>query len=201
VTIEGTRCLGTAFLDRDGTINRKAATNDYVKSAKEFVLLPDVVQAIRSLNEARFRVIVVTNQRGIARGRMTEESLRSIHAYMLEQLAAGGATIDAIYYCPHDEGSCTCRKPEVGMFLRAAEEHPDVSFARSAMFGDSDADMDAGTTLGMVCVRIGSGGMREADDCGDVDLVEHRAPTLLEGVRWLLSQRVTSQESSLGIGA
>lgn len=182
------RFSGTVFLDRDGTINRKAADDDYIKTVEEFALLPAVPEAIRALNETGRRVIVVTNQRGIALGRMSEEDLDRIHAHMVSQLAAEGATIDAIYHCPHDHHSCTCRKPGVGMFLLAAAEHPDVRLATSAIVGDSSSDMEAGTTLGMTRVLI------ETADAGEnrgPATFDHRAPTLRDGIDWLLGRSAT----------
>lgn len=182
---EASRFEGTVFLDRDGTINRKPPDDDYVKTVEEFVLLPAAAEAIRTLNSARRRVIVVTNQRGIALGRMTEHDLEEIHEYMLEQLAAVKASVDAIYHCPHDRAACACRKPQVGMFRRAAAEYPDVTLRESAIFGDSGSDMLAGTKLGMTRVLIANEG--EADGV-DAATFHHRVPTLIDGVHWLLAQ-------------
>jgi D-glycero-D-manno-heptose 1,7-bisphosphate phosphatase len=150
--------LGTAFLDRDGTINRKAPDGDYVKSVRELELLPGAADAVAALSAAGLRVIVVTNQRGIARGLMSEDDLREIHAHMLRELARAGARVDAVYHCPHAEGECACRKPAVGLFERARRDFPDIDFARSVVIGDSARDMDAGRALSARLVRIGSGG-------------------------------------------
>jgi D-glycero-D-manno-heptose 1,7-bisphosphate phosphatase len=188
VSADLARFSGTVFLDRDGTINRKAAEDDYVKTLEEFEFLPAAPEAIRALNETGLRVIVVTNQRGIALGRMSEDDLNRLHAHMVRQLADEGATIDAIYHCPHDRDSCTCRKPGVGMFLRAAAEHPGVRFDTSAIIGDSPADMEAGTTLGMTRVLIERPG---TDQNRHSDAVDHRAQTLREGVDWLLRRSAT----------
>jgi D-glycero-D-manno-heptose 1,7-bisphosphate phosphatase len=190
------RVAGTVFLDRDGTINRKAPSGDYVKTVAEFAFLPTAPQAIRALNEARHRVIVVTNQRGIALERMTEEDLRRIHDHMFEELAASGAAVDTIYHCPHDHGMCECRKPQVGMFLRAAADHPDIKLDRSVMFGDSQSDMAAGTTLGMVRVLVQTAGVRAPMSSVDTDMVDHRANTLLDGVEWFLAQDLRTEYSA-----
>jgi len=185
----GSRALGTVFLDRDGTINRKAASGDYVKKVDEFALLPGAVEGVRALNNAGQRVIIVTNQRGIALGRMSEEDLAAIHQHMVERFAEAGASVDAIYYCPHDYGSCDCRKPEVGMFLRAAQERAGVILSESAIVGDSRSDMQAGTALGMVRVLIGSDGdPRSKDWCVRADF-DYCAPSLIDGVEWLLRAR------------
>ncbi|MEA2428003.1 MAG: D-glycero-D-manno-heptose 1,7-bisphosphate phosphatase [Thermoleophilaceae bacterium] len=143
--------LTTVFLDRDGTINVKAPEGDYVKSWEEFELLPGAVEAVRALRDAGLRVVIVTNQRGIALGRMTEDDLAEIHSRMLEQLGP----VDAVYHCPHDEGECDCRKPLPGMLVRAAEEVPGVDLARSVTIGDSESDMEAGRAAGTRTLLIG----------------------------------------------
>jgi D-glycero-D-manno-heptose 1,7-bisphosphate phosphatase len=112
--------------------------------------------AIRRLNDEGLRVVVITNQRGIALGRLTEERLVSIHAHMSRLLELeSGAHVDGVFYCPHQIGACRCRKPGVGLFLQARERWPDIDFATSAMVGDSDADTLAGRALGMATLQLG----------------------------------------------
>ena len=151
----------TVFLDRDGVINRKPPEGDYVKSWEEFEFLPKVPEALRLLKEAGMRLIIVTNQRGIARGLMTERDLEEIHKHMLAELARFQASIDAIYYCPHEEGVCDCRKPRVGLFRQAQQDFPDIDFANSAIIGDSLKDMEAGTRLGSLTIFIADGTEKE----------------------------------------
>jgi D-glycero-D-manno-heptose 1,7-bisphosphate phosphatase len=104
------------FLDRDGVINRKAPEGRYVTRWEDFHVLPGVVEGIKLLNRTGFCVIVVTNQRCVAKGLMTLSDLENIHQRMCDLLARAGATVDAIYYCPHAlEPSCSCRKPAPGM--------------------------------------------------------------------------------------
>lgn len=158
----------TVFLDRDGTINVKAPEGDYVKSWEEFEFLPGAVDAVRALHEAGRRVVIVTNQRGIALGRMTEADLDEIHERMLD--AIGPGAVAAVYHCPHDDGECDCRKPRPGMLLRAAAEIPGVDLANATVIGDSDSDVEAGRAVGANTIRIG------AD-----------AASLAEAVRWLLA--------------
>jgi D-glycero-D-manno-heptose 1,7-bisphosphate phosphatase len=144
------------FLDRDGTINQKAPEGDYVKTLRELRLLPRAALAIRRLNDARVPVVVVTNQRGIALGRMTESDLRAIHRELEKRLRrTAGAHIDAFLYCPHDEGECDCRKPSIGMFLRAKDLFSDLHLDRAVMIGDSPADVTAGRRAGMATIQIG----------------------------------------------
>src|SRR5271166_1808200 len=110
-----------AFLDRDGVINRKAPEGKYVTRWEDMEFLPGVREAIRRLNNAGFLVIVASNQRCVARGLITADELDSMHARVRREFQAAGATIDAIYYCPHDsQPPCNCRKPHPGMLLEAA---------------------------------------------------------------------------------
>jgi D-glycero-D-manno-heptose 1,7-bisphosphate phosphatase len=147
---------GAAFLDRDGTINAKPAEGGYVESVEELHLLPGVGSAIQRLNEAGLKVFVVTNQRGIARGRLTVDELERIHSRLRQMIDRdAGARVDDFFYCPHHAGTCSCRKPEPGMFYQAAERWPEVDLGQSAMIGDSAIDMEAGQRLGMTSIRIG----------------------------------------------
>lgn len=148
---------GAAFLDRDGTINAKAGgKGNYVETPDQLVLLPGAAAAIRRLNDAGFKVVVITNQRGVALGRMTHEDLDRVHARMRELLEReAGAHVDDIFYCPHQIDSCSCRKPDVGLFLEAKDRWPEIDLPASAMVGDSDNDVIAGSRLGMQTIRLG----------------------------------------------
>jgi D-glycero-D-manno-heptose 1,7-bisphosphate phosphatase len=144
----------TVFLDRDGVINRHRQ-DDYVKSWSEFEFLPLAKDALRLLAEREYRVLVVTNQRGVARGCLTEADLAAIHALMIDEASQEGGEIEAVYYCPHEIGLCGCRKPATGLFLEAQREYPDVEFTRSIVIGDSLSDMEAGTRLGCRNIFVG----------------------------------------------
>jgi D-glycero-D-manno-heptose 1,7-bisphosphate phosphatase len=145
-----------AFLDRDGTINEKAPDGDYIKHPGELSLLPRAAGAIRRLNDAGVTVIVVTNQRGIALGRMTEADLEEIHAELAARLeAAAGARIDAFFQCPHGLDECDCRKPGTGMFTNARKRYPWIDLGASVTIGDSVSDVEAGRALGMRTLQIG----------------------------------------------
>jgi D-glycero-D-manno-heptose 1,7-bisphosphate phosphatase len=149
---------GAAFLDRDGTINVKAGgKGNYVERPEQLVLLAGAAPAVRRLNDAGLKVIVITNQRGIALGRMTHEDLDRVHARMSELLASeAGAHVDDIFYCPHEIDACDCRKPDVGLFLQAKERWPEIDLAASAMVGDSENDVIAGRSLGMTSIWLGT---------------------------------------------
>ena len=147
--------MTTVFVDRDGVINEKPEAGKYVTRWRDFRFLPGSIEAIRLLNEAEVRVIVITNQRGIALGVMSVEQLQGVHHRMSEELQALGAHLDAIYCCPHAEDSCDCRKPRAGLFLQAKSEFPDIVFREAFVIGDSDRDMKAGRRLGAQLIRIG----------------------------------------------
>ncbi len=137
------------FLDRDGVINRKPPDGEYVRSWDQFEFLPGSIEALRHLTErGRGPVIVVTNQRGVARGLMSIEDVEDIHARMLATLAAHGARVAAIHVCPHEVGTCDCRKPALGLFLRATRDDPLLDLSASAVVGDSLSDLEAGSRLG-----------------------------------------------------
>jgi D-glycero-D-manno-heptose 1,7-bisphosphate phosphatase len=142
------------FLDRDGVINRKALEGQYVTRWEDFDLLPGVIEAIAELNRAGLSVFVVTNQRCVAKGLATEDELKNLHRQMSEHFRSAGATVDAIYYCPHDlEPPCSRRKPSPGMLLDAARSHG-LDLRASWMIGDSESNIQAGKSAGCKTVRL-----------------------------------------------
>jgi len=144
------------FLDRDGVINRKPREGDYVTRWEDFHILPGVAEGIALLNRAAFLVIVVTNQRCIAKGLMSAAELEKMHERMTELLAKAGAIVDGTFYCPHEiEPACDCRKPAPGMLLNAARLHG-IELSASWMIGDSDIDVEAGRNAGCKTVRLWS---------------------------------------------
>lgn len=169
----------TAFLDRDGTINEPPPEGEYLDSPADVRLIEGVAEAIGTLNEHGARVVVVTNQRGIALGKMSEADLRAVNERVEAELAHSGAHLDAILHCPHHEGACDCRKPGTGMFERAAREIDGVEIAGGAMVGDSAIDIEAGRRLGLTTVRIGAPAPADPE-------ADHAAESLLDAVEWLL---------------
>ncbi len=142
------------FFDRDGVLNRKPPEHDYVKSYEEFFWNEGARELIKKINDLGFLVIVISNQRGIARGMMTVAFVDDLHRRMNRELAETGACIDAFYYCPHDTSDkCACRKPEIGMFLKAAKEW-DIELSRSFAVGDSDSDTTAAAKSGCKTIKI-----------------------------------------------
>lgn len=147
----------TLFLDRDGVLNRRLV-GDYVKSPDELEVLEGVKEAVDELGTVFGRIVVVTNQRGIALRQMTEGDLEKVRIAFLARLGASAPKIDAIYYCPHDRhDGCDCRKPGPGMAHQAQGDFPEIDFNKSIIVGDADSDMQFGRNLGMVCVWIDTG--------------------------------------------
>jgi D-glycero-D-manno-heptose 1,7-bisphosphate phosphatase len=142
------------FLDRDGVINCKAPEGEYIARWSDMKLLPGAESAIAVLNRSGRRVMVVSNQRGIALGRYTGADVEAIHTELQRHLAAHGAHIDAFYYCPHDEDQCDCRKPKTGMFEQAFRDFPGSSRANSLIIGDSISDVEAARKLGIPAIFI-----------------------------------------------
>lgn len=142
------------FLDRDGTISEEMG---YVNHIDRLQIFPFAADAIRQLNEAQIPVIVITNQSGIARDIFPESLVHQVHKKMISQLAAGGAWIDGIYFCPHKtEDACECRKPNPGMIERAAREHG-LDLAGSWVVGDRYADLEMAHAVGARGILVMTG--------------------------------------------
>ena len=178
------------FLDRDGVINRKPPEGDYVTRWEDFHILPGVVEGIAQMNRAGFDVIVVTNQRCIAKGLMTVADLEKMHQRMSDFLASDGATIDAIYYCPHEIGAGlplpqTCARNAQWTPLR---EHG-IELSTSWMIGDSDIDMEAGKNAGCKTARLLIESVDgRASDSGASSSADIIASSLLDAVGQILQR-------------
>jgi len=152
------------FLDRDGLINEPPpAEQRYLLHPGEFRLMPGIAEAIALLNQARIPVFVVTNQKGVATGRLTPQTLDAIHARMSQLLAEHGASLQAVYACTHQESdACDCRKPAPGLLLRAAREQG-VDLSAAWMIGDQPRDVLAGRAAGCRTLLVGP------EKCPDAD--------------------------------
>lgn len=144
----------TLFLDRDGVINVRKMGN-YVTNPKEFIFLPGVQEAISFFTNKFYKIVVVTNQQGIAKGLMSECNLLDIHRYMLDELKKSNGIIDKCYFAPGLRSEDNyLRKPNVGMALQAQTDFPEINFSKSIMIGDTDSDIVFGKNLGMKTVRV-----------------------------------------------
>ncbi len=179
------------FVDRDGTLIEEAG---YLDRLDRVAIFPWTVDAIRLLNREGFRVVVVTNQAGVAKGMFDEAFVNETHRFLDGKFAAGGARIDGYYYCPHfAEASveryrqvCECRKPKPGMLHRAARELG-LALDRSFMVGDRWSDVEAAQAAGARGVLVKTG-------YGVIDAVHPRdgvgaalvAANLMEAVAWIV---------------
>lgn len=144
----------TVTLDRDGVLNKKPPKAHYVRTWDEFEWLTGAKEALRLLTAAGYRVIVVSNQAGIARGAMTEAALTHIHEQMKAEAAQAGGRIEAVYCCLHDwDEGCECRKPKPGMLFQAQRDfHLDLS--RTLFIGDDERDAQAAAAAGCASVLV-----------------------------------------------
>ncbi len=143
------------ILDRDGVINHDS--DDYIKSPDEWELIEGSGLAIAKLNKLGFKVAVITNQSGIARGYFSLSTLGSIHQKLLDYIENQGGQIDAVYFCPHGPGdNCECRKPLAGMFKDLAEQHV-VDLSNCYAIGDSIRDLEAGHSVNCKPILLKTG--------------------------------------------
>lgn len=181
------------FLDRDGTMIHEVG---YLSRVEDIAWYPGSIDAIRLLNRAGYRVVVITNQGGIGLGLFDDAFVRAVHARLDADLAGGGARVDDWQWCPHHpralieslRGPCACRKPGRGMIDAACARHP-IDLARSWVVGDRDVDLGVAAAAGAtgVLVRTGHGardesaGARRPDQPGVRDLMEAVAHILTTG--------------------
>lgn len=151
------------FFDRDGVINVKQPEGQYVLSWQQFVWIPEAIDWIRLFNALGYLVIVVTNQRCVAKGLISHQELDLIHDRMVAELADLGAVVDDVFACPHEANACDCRKPSPGM-IHAANEKWDVDLVKSMMIGDSESDRQLAVNCGLKFVGVQNGKIMGIDD-------------------------------------
>ena len=190
------------FLDRDGCVN---VEDDYIRDIAQFRLYPGAAASIKRLNEAGFKVVIITNQAGIARGFTTEQMVNDVHGLLVRWIEETGAKIDRIEYCPHHpEGVveeyatvCDCRKPEPGMIFRAASEMG-IDLERSYIVGDKLSDIALGPATGAkaLLVRTGFGTREEGKiKAGEAPPPDHVADGIEDAVDWILKDAGLYAES------
>jgi D-glycero-D-manno-heptose 1,7-bisphosphate phosphatase len=178
-------------LDRDGTIVEDVG---YMNSPDQIQFIPGSIEAIKMLNEAGFKVVVISNQAGVARGLVTEDMLQTIDKTLHKWILNGGAHLDGIYYCPHHpehgvypyKQVCECRKPHPGLIKRAHRDL-DIDLSQSYMIGDKATDVEAGKSAGTKTVFVTSGRGKE-ENRKLKGKPNHISENLLEAVSWILKQ-------------
>lgn len=189
------RSLRTVFLDRDGVLNEKPPEGHYVTEWNDFHLLPGVPESIRRLNHAGLRVVVVSNQRGIALGLYTDADVQAIHSALQALLQNHGAHIDAYFICPHDKDQCNCRKPLPGLFEQATAAFPSISAATSVIIGDSISDIEFGRRLGIKTIFIDGDPARQKAGVAEARRLAGRSfPSLIEAVDDILESLGQNRE-------
>ncbi len=194
---------GAVFLDRDGTLVEEVG---YLDRLDRLQLFPWSVDAVRVLNRAGFKVVVVSNQAGVARGFFPEEFVGEVRQLIDQRMAAAGARIDGWYHCPHHPDAplpqyrrvCECRKPRPGMIRQAATDL-DLDPARSFVIGDRWLDVQLAHNVGAagVLVRTGYGAseerqapvLSERSESKDGTKAEFVADNLIDAVSWILRRR------------
>jgi len=172
------------FVDRDDTINRDVR---YCCRTEDFELLPTVGMGIKLLNQAGFKIVVITNQSGVGRGYFTEDVLDRIHRKMADELAEYGATVDAVYYCPHHpDENCECRKPKPKLAYQAIKDL-DIDAQQSYVIGDRLMDIELAGNIGSKSVMIPSEfGRCELKD-GNIS-PHYIAADFESAARWIMQQ-------------
>lgn len=194
--------MTTIFLDRDGVINENRS--DYVKSWEEFRFLPGSREAIAKLTQAGHRIVVCTNQAGIAKGTIPVETVEDIHRLMLAGIAEYGGKIEKVYYCPHNKDErCACRKPRPGMLLRARDELS-LDLSDAIFIGDSMTDVRAGLAIGLQCMLVLTGlGVEQLRDHHHeahgpflvTENLKHAADSILQGLLARVDMQNVSSKS------
>ena len=145
----------TLLLDRDGTINVHVI-EDYVRKWKDFEFIPIALQTMPYFAKHFEHIFIVTNQRGIGKGKYTEQDLAHVHQKMVAEIEKVGGRIDGIYYCTSVDDADHNRKPNTGMFEQILRDYPDVNPAKTIMIGDGDVDRDFAKNCGITFARVNS---------------------------------------------
>lgn len=167
------------FLDRDGVINIE---KEYLHKKQDFEFLPTVLETCRQLKKLGYLLVVITNQSGIARGFYSHDDFDNLTIWMEGEFSKAGASLDAVYYCPHHpsySGDCKCRKPSPGMILQAVQDL-DINLADSLLAGDKESDIKAGINAGITKNFLLKTGHK-------VDTVNTKATAILNSLNEILS--------------
>ncbi len=173
------------LLDRDGVINHRRGQAQYVSTPEQLEFLPGVLESFKQLGEAGYKILIITNQPGIARGDLSETDLGAIHDKLRSAMEEQGVRESGIYYCPHNwDDGCPCRKPEPGMLFEAAQDHH-LLLSQYYFVGDDERDVQAGQTAGTKTIFIG-----EKSDA------DHTFASLQDAVPIILGKANKEEESA-----
>ncbi|RLA07717.1 MAG: D-glycero-beta-D-manno-heptose-1,7-bisphosphate 7-phosphatase [Gammaproteobacteria bacterium] len=145
------------ILDRDGVINKDS--DNYIKSADEFIPIKGSIEAIKKLKDNNYKVVVWTNQSGIGRGLFSMQEYKNISAKLTKLLKNCGTKIDGTFFCPHTpDYGCKCRKPKTGLLIDIKNKF-NIDLNKTIIIGDSITDMQAGRRVGakLIMVKTGKG--------------------------------------------
>ncbi|MFN4226606.1 MAG: D-glycero-alpha-D-manno-heptose-1,7-bisphosphate 7-phosphatase [Candidatus Ratteibacteria bacterium] len=159
------------FLDRDGVISI-FTPDDYIKKWEEFKFISEGIEGLKILNDAGYKVIIISNQAGVNKGLFTLDDLNEITKNMIEELKKKGINnILKVYYCIHTkEENCECRKPKIGLFKRAEKEIGRIDFSKTYFVGDSDIDVIAGKNIGVKTILVLTGKTKSKDEIKDWEI-------------------------------
>lgn len=160
----------TLFLDRDGVIN-KERSGSYILRWEDFIWTEGALEGLGLLSRLFGRILVVTNQRCIGMGLISEAELEAMHRNMIREISRAGGRIDAVYYCGDLDRESPGRKPRPSMALRAKKDFPDIDFHRSVLIGNNTSDLQFGKNLGMFTIFIPSTGDPSSEDLPLIDLL------------------------------
>ena len=181
--------LKVVFLDRDGVINKYPGDTRYVTCWQEFFFLPNTKSAIRKLTKAGYKIFIISNQAGVAKGIYSKQRLDEITSNMLKELNESGGKINGVYYCIHrDEDNCSCRKPKSGLLETVIKEHkiPKDIISNSFFLGDSIRDIQTGKGAGCRTILVFSGKEKPGTQANWTIEPDFTAADLLEAVNLIL---------------
>ncbi len=184
------------FLDRDGTIMEDA---NYLGDVNRVVMIDGAVEALKRLQDAGYRLFVVTNQSGVGRGYFTSEAVARIHAHLDTIFAGGGVRIQQYYVCPHHpDDNCDCRKPKPRFLIEAAREYG-LDLAACFMVGDRPSDIGAGRAAGTQTVLVLTGAGRESV-AGHIQEADYVASDIVEAADWILAPGTIKKRTRVANG-
>jgi histidinol-phosphate phosphatase family protein len=183
-------CDPAIFFDRDGTINIE---KDFISDPRELELIDTATEALKLAAAAGYKLFVVSNQSGIARGIMTAKEVDAVNARLVKLLGDSGIVLDGVYYCPHHpkvSGPCACRKPNRGMIDQALQNHS-LDLSKSYVIGDRLLDIELARNVGAGAVMVLTGyGSIEINDAPKAGGPDYIAADILEGVKWIVGHHL-----------